>query len=89
MPSGRGYLATPEVDCGPAAVDPLLELAHAGQVFIELAPVGGAQCLTELSGVLADEIENALVVSILRGRVFGTVAVPPGCRRADRRPGGD
>ena len=78
-----------QVDCRPGAVDPLFELAHAGEVFIELTPVGGAQSLGELSCVFADEIEDALVVPIAPGLVVAAVVFRPGYRRADRRPGGD
>ena len=78
-----------QVDRGPTAFDALLELTNAVQVFIELAPVGGAECLTELSGVLGDEVEDALVVSNSLWPVLRRRHDPPGCRRADRRPGGD
>ena len=77
------------VDRGPAAVDPLLDLAHAGEVLIELAAVGGAERSLELSGVLADEVEDALAV----GDRAGPASSPPlpgrARRRADRRPAGD
>ena len=73
MPSGRGYFATPRSTAGRARLIRCFELAHAGEVLIELAAVGGAQRLTELSGILADEVEDALVVSIVLGRVFAAV----------------
>src|ERR1700689_1864536 len=59
-----------DVHRGPGAIDSLLELADAGQILIKLAAVGGAQSLTELAGIVADEVEYALISSNCSGRVF-------------------
>ena len=40
-----GNLHPAAIDCGPGAVDPLLDLPHAGEVLIQLAAVGGAERL--------------------------------------------
>ena len=48
----------------PAAADALLDLAHAGEILVELAAVGCAQRLAKSSRVLGDEVEDALGVPI-------------------------
>jgi hypothetical protein len=47
---------------------------HAGEIFIDLAPVGRAKRLSELFGFLADEVQDALVASIALGQVFAAFA---------------
>ena len=67
MPSGRGELPGRGRDLGAARRDPLLDLADAGQVLVQLAAVGRRRGLAEPAGVLADEVEDALVVLSRRG----------------------
>ena len=74
-----------QIERGPGSADPLLDLPDAVEILVQLATVGGAEHLMELSGVLRDEIEDALAPAIdLRG-----VDSDLGGRRAGRRPAGD
>ena len=60
--------------------DPPLQLAHRGQVLVELGPIAAAQPAVEAGGVAADHVEDALAVDELLVRRAGGWA--PGARRA-------
>ena len=48
---------------GPQRHDPALDLADAGQVFVELRPVAGADPPAQAGGFLADAVKDALVAT--------------------------
>ena len=47
--------------------DPLLDLADAGEVLIDLLLVGAAQAVLQVGGLLGDEIEHALPDAVAAG----------------------
>ncbi len=70
-----GDLGVADVHLRLGAFDPLLDLAHAFQVFVELALVVSAEFAFQRVGVLGDEIEDALVVTIAPQAVLVGVAL--------------
>jgi hypothetical protein len=54
------------------ALDALLDLADAGEVFVQFAAVAGAQFRAELDGILGREIQDALVIA-LTAQAFGPI----------------
>ncbi len=53
------------------AFDLLFDFANGGEIFVQLAPVGGAQIAFQLLGVVGDEVENAAAVAVLARARFG------------------
>ena len=77
-----------EVDRGPGAVDPLLDLADAGEVLVELAAVGGAERRPGAVGRPRRRSRGCSCGADRPRRVLAAVVARPGCRRVDRRPAG-
>ena len=78
-----------QIDSRPGSADPLLDLANAGEVFIQLATVRGPQVLREASGIFGDEVEDALLAPIAAGAGLLRLHSRSGRRRAGRTPTGD
>src|SRR5580700_9600779 len=58
--TGRpGHRPLPDIDRRLRPFDPLLDLANAVEVFIELAAISDTESVAQSSGVLSREVENA------------------------------